>query len=281
MPERFRANIFTIEKDRSLPSFEEAIKVVVGMPQPQRNFAVNGMDRRLEHHQPKQGCHLLNFVTLRFMGPGRATPDQAVKPFRFGRGETFAYQSSMLHDPQHDLVLIESTRPGMGAGAVGRYFGHMGVAPGKSYKLRAVLDQEARNRALRNQEIRSVELGIEMGPGGSRDSQLDSLTALSYALGGDYMDIVVTVAPRSRGRSLVPNATRALIERLIPQVNDGTVDKLKLKGRLGDDDPLEVIDLLQHREWRERELDVDRRTRNIPHEKRWQTLLDIHRDYLS
>jgi hypothetical protein len=279
MAERFRANLYELEDGDGAPhvDFEDAVARVVNLPLERRVFGVNGVDRRLEHSDIDQGCHLLNFVTLRYPGPGRAERDQAAARIGLAPGESYAHESSMLFDPDNALVMLESARPGMGPGAVGQYFGRLGAGGGR-YKLTPMLDREARARALRKEDFRSLVMRVALGPGGEFDDDLDNVTAVGHGLGGEFMDIEIRAAPR-RG-NLLRDAVAEFIQPLLRRAEEGNIERLRLKGRASEDDPYEDIDLLQHREWREREMNVDPDGRNFRHEDRWQALLDIRRDFI-
>lgn len=54
-----------------------------------------------------------------------------------------------------------------------------------------------------------------------------------------------------------------------------------LRGREHDDDQIEAIDLLQHREKRETMLQVDDQTRKVPHGERWDALLKMRQEFIG
>ncbi len=261
--QRFRANIYILgnEHEMELP-FKDAIQLVADQPTTESKvFAVNGMARRLEHHEVRQGIHLCNFNTFRYSGPGRAQSGHATRRFNLGPNESFSHESAMLYDPRSKLVFIESARIGMGSGAIGRYFGFFAHSDKGQYKLTPVLDQQARTRALANRVFRSINMRVATGQGGRMDDDLDNVTAVGHGIGGEFMELEIKVAPRaSRWRSLDPRRVPDFLGQLLRRAEEGSVDKLRLKGMSNEDDPIEEIDLLQHRESRERELDVNPRS---------------------
>ena len=281
MPERFKANIYELEgDDEPHPLFEDAVAAVEALPKGQRLKGVNGVDRRLEHYEEHDGCLLLNFVTMRFPGPGKASRNRDVEQVGLQAGESFAHQTAMLYDAENGLVLLESGRPGMGPGAVGEYIGDMG-AQGYRYKLTPRFDGAARSRALRAETIRLVEMRVALGadPGNLGDD-LGNFAAFAHALGGDVLDIQIKVG-RSGSMSLLRGMVHDLISRWLSDAEEnGSIEKVRLKGRTDEDEPYELIDLIQHREARERLLEVDQNLRNVPHEERWEALLAIRRDFL-
>ena len=56
---------------------------------------------------------------------------------------------------------------------------------------------------------------------------------------------------------------------------------LTIDGREFEEDSFKVIDLIQHREQRTRQLQVDDVERKVPYADRWKALTEVRREFLS
>lgn len=270
MPEKsFKVNIYNVEitgNNTDQPGsylFSQAIDNAIAQPRALRDKNVNGKGRRLENEQRTEGYYLLNFATLEFVGPGRTEPAKEVRPIGLAPEEYFAHETAMLYDPKASLAFVEATLGGMGAGAKAHYFGEF-ADNNENYLLTPRLDDEAATRARRQQTIRSLVIRVARGPvtRSDYDAGIGAIKAFADDFDAGTIDIEIK-AQREKGRTL----SRERIWRTIDNILLGSADleqgisannvtQLKLKGREHDDDPIEVIDLLQHREKRERQLQV-------------------------
>ena len=286
MPEKsFRVNIFDIElpeDHRGVQTpFGTAIENACGMLRTNRYREVNGKGRRLEDHDQREGCYLLNFATLEFAGPGRSAPATAVAPFDLAQEESFAHETAMLYDPEAELAFVESGQIGMGPGAIARYFEEF-VSSSAEYSLIPRLDDEAAARARQHQTIRRFTMRVAMGPvtEADRNAGIGLLKSFGEGYGAGTIDIEIK-AQRERGRTLSIGTVWNTITNIWGDSNENNVTQLKVYGREHDDEPLEDIDLLQHREKRERTLPVDVNERKILCEYRWNALIEIRREFLA
>ena len=71
------------------------------------------------------------------------------------------------------------------------------------------------------------------------------------------------------------------INSILGSDDNNSITQLRVYGREHDDDELEIIDLIQHRERRERMLPVDDIERNIPYGERWNALLEVRQEFLQ
>ena len=284
MPD-FRVNLF----DVNLPDagrfaqtpFREAIENACGQPLAARVKEVNGKRHRLENYAEREGCLLLNFITGQYAGPGRTEFEVASAPIGLGPNESFTYDTAALYDPEKSLVFLESSVLGMREGALAGYLKEF-TNGNTNYSLSYRIDPEAAAKARRFQTITSMIIRVSMGPATESDRRagVDTQQVFGAGYGADFIDIEMKVEPH-RGRSLLPEPVRNAIDRIVNNFSDNHVTQFKLKGREHNDDEMKLIDLLSHREKRNRPLDVDPATRKIPYESRWEALLEIRREYLS
>ena len=283
MPELFKANIFELDPGEGGQRFvppEEVLRNTSARNIQERLFTVNNVPRRLEDYRDNDPLHFANFATLKFPGPGRASGRQATRRIGLNADERFAYDTAMLWDADRHLAFIETGRPGMGAGAVAGYLdrfrGH-----GADYVFVPSLDREARERALRQRLDRKLKTRVAIGVDDRIDDVggLGPISALGRELDARVIDVEFSVGPERR-RCLNHGVLRNLLPDWFRRADEGQITKLILSGRNHEDDPLEIIDLLQHRESRERYLDVDHGERRIPYQVRWDALGDMHREFI-
>ncbi len=165
----------------------------------------------------------------------------------------------------------------MAAGATAQYFASF-AGRGAAYDMIPVLDPDAAARARRCRQFRKLEMRVALPRVGELDRQagLGPIEAFSEGLGAGIVNISVNAGPDQAG-SLLRKAVHTLFGRVGGDGN--AILKMQVSARENDGDPLEVIDLLQHRERRERMMVVDPKTRKIPIDDRWDALRTIHADY--
>ena len=285
MPETsFKVNVYDVEypEDNNDPAlFSDTLDTIVSSPLPERFRNLRGKGHRLEHHRMSDDCYLLNFVTLAFAGPGRSTPLQAAQPIDLQEDESFANETAVLYDPEIDLVLLESSRNGMGQGAFARYISSFSD-PETAYALTPRLDDNAAARARRHQTIRSVTMRLSMGPVTELDRQsgLSTTKAMGEGYGAGTVEVTFK-AERERDRSLIRDTVWQGLTPILGDRESSGVTMLKISGRENEDDPIELIDLIQHREKREFVLEIDAASRKTPHASRWETLLSARREFVN
>ena len=280
----FRVQIFQVDIPDDAPpnqiSFENAILRAGSLPLDERERHIDPKDRRLEDINEAGGIFLLNFTTFNYPGPGRVKSGVQSSSFSLAADEFFAFETALLYDSQRRTMFLETGLGGMGAGATAKYFAGF-AGKGAAYDMTPLLDPEASARARRCRQFRKVDMRVVVGP--ANDSDRDGGLGVIAAFGDDFdarvVDVSMNVGPDRTG-SLLPERVRDLVDRVVGH-DDCDITKLRVRGRENDDDPFEVIDLLQHREKRERTLLVDPNSRKIPVGDRWSALRDIHRDYYA
>ena len=283
VPEKlFRVNIYDVELlhtgDEQPTEFQEAIQSCSGEPLADREKNISGKYRRLDSHDQRNGVFLLNFVTFEYAGPGRVRRTQPTRPIPMAADESFAPETAMLYHPVSNLAFVESSQGSMGPGAITGYFEEF-ANRGSTYALHPRTDQNAAVRARRYQTIRNLEMRISVGPATDQDraAGIGPLRGFGANYGAEYIDVELK-PQRARGRTLTLGRVQEFIalftggNRNMPQIV-----QLRVTGREQDDDPLEVIDLIQHREKRQIMLQIDGNTRKVPHSTRWDALVNAHR----
>ncbi len=286
MPDKpFKINIYDIELTGEAGAgqipFRNAIENACGETFGNRHREINGKGRRLDNHEEREGCFLLNFATLEFSGPGRTRPQAATVPIGLDPDEFFSQEMAMLYDPEIGLAFVESASGTLGASSIARYFKEFANSD-TNYSLVPRLDQDAGARARRHQTIRSVVLRVSVGP--ITDVDIQSGFGVIKGFGEGYNAGFVDVAiksQRERGRTLSLANIWNSINPVLGDADENNVTRLIVTGRENDDDPLEVIDLIQHREKRERLLHIDEGSRKVSHTDRWDALIEIHREFLA
>ena len=168
----------------------------------------------------------------------------------------------------------------MGSSAIAHYFKEFANAD-TNYTLVPRLDDDAAARARNHQTIRKLKLRVAMGPVTDIDraAGLSPIKAFGEGYGAGFIDIEIK-AQRERGRTLSLASVWNSITPILGDDDENNVTQLIVTGRENDDDPLEVIDLIQHRERRARSLPVDDIARKVLHGVRWDALVEIRREFL-
>lgn len=290
MAERFRAHIYGVEQGNAVTrgvhsaTLRNTMERVWAEPPRDRIFTVGGVDCRLEHYEEKLGLCFLNFAVLQYLGPGRAALNQPITSFNLNPHDRFAYQTAMLYDSHQQLAFIQSSRPGMTASAIGHYLTSYVWSTGIYFQFNPILDRNARNRALRNNVIRTLEMRVAIRDFTQKDRDLGmslgEVLSWSDGYGARHMDIKMSIG-RGKGSLAVANV-RELVDTALGRLEPGyELEKLRLTCRSIMDERTEVIDLLQHREHRDLQLQVDPRDRTIPYKNRWHALEKIRLDFLT
>ena len=287
MPDKiFRAGIFSLSvkrivnkelQDRSSALFGRAIRRARALAIPERE--INKKNRYLEAHGRRGTCIVLDFTTRNYSGPGRGNKGHPAIPMGLSSGEQYAHHTAVLYDPKEALVLIELGRPGMNAGNVAHFFQEFSPKD-IQFILNPVMDSQAQARAMLHKEFRSVTLQVAVsGPSTPADRQAGLALASTFAreLGGGVMNIEIKA---SRQKSLTREHVQALITKVVSPKTRSPIIGMKTKGREHDDDPLELIDLLQSREIRSKMLSINETERTVPRDTRWDALEEIRDEFV-
>ena len=285
MPEKpFRVNVYEVDllDDSGLDplTFANAIESACKESIPGRFKSLGDKGRRLEHYDQRDGCFLLNFVTLAFDGPGRSAPGSMTEPIDLALDEHFSHETAMLYDPGENLVFLESGQGGMTNGAIARYFREF-AENGEMYSLVPRLDAEASSKARRYQTIRSLVMRMTVGPVTNIDREAGTGVIKGFGEQYDAESIKVEIkVSRSKNRTLSISNIWKSINPILASDDRNNIDELKLNGYEHEDEGMKVIDLLKHQEKRALVLNIDPDSRNVPHEARWQALLNIRKEFM-
>lgn len=104
------------------------------------------------------------------------------------------------------------------------------------------------------------------------------MQALQDHFDADSISIKLEV---TREKSLPPGRLWRAADSLLDLSDSKNVLELRIDGREFDEDSFKVIDLIQHREKRTRQLQVDDIERKVPHPDRWKALTDIRKKFPS
>ena len=282
----FRVNIFNVEEvyegNGQPTAFAEAIQTVRRLDLALRERSSNGKARRLDTYDVRDNLFLLNFITFEYAGPGRAQRGRPTQAIPLQRDESFAPETSMLFDPATGLAFVESSLGGMSAGAVAGYFQRF-ADTGNRYTMIPRADQNATTRARRLQIIRSLKMRMALGAITAADNAagIGPIKGFGTEYGAAFVDVELKT-DRPRDRSLL----RGRAQEFIAQVTGGNVDiplvlRLEITGKEHDDQPVEIIDLIQHREKRQMALEIDAETRRVPFRDRWNALVHIRALFLQ
>ena len=283
MPDkRFKVDIFEVEPDPG-PSLEDAIDRVIGTDLTRRTRVINRRTRRLEDEGYEGRNYLLNFTTFNFDGPGRVSQAQRAAAFRLRPDESFAVSTTMLYDSRNSLAFIEAMRGGMGPTSIAKYLASF-MGPEVHYEMDPRLDANAAAKLRTAGQLRKIELRVATGPVGrlDRDRGVGAIRAfgeLGEEIGAGRISLTMDVGQRQRGAGLLLDPAKRLARSFMGE-DTRNVEQLRVYLKDDPDEPVEMIDLIQHRERRELLLPINLGSRQVEHETRWEALLDIRRDFL-
>ena len=292
MPDKsFRVDIYDVrvpqlddeaEEEAVRPApFVDSINNACLEPLESRYKIVNAKGRRLEHHRRVGDCYLLNFLTFEYSGPGRSETSTPAVPNNLNPDEYFTVETAALFDAEIDLAFIESSLSGMRYGSFVRYFTEFSD-PSTEYLIYPRTDNDAAARARTFQTIRGFTMHVRAGPitDADRRAGVDPFKLLAGEFGAGVLKVEFR-AERRRDASVLPDRVWRAVDAYNDSDRAGSVSKLELYGRAHDDEPLEPIDLIQHRERYARNLQVNDTTRAVPHDFRWENLLQIRQEFLA
>ena len=285
MPSKmFKINVYDVivehEGNEPETTFENAITEARGKSLADREKNVRGKRRRLDDCLERNGHFLLNLINFEYAGSGRVRRGQPSQNIPLRADESFAPETAMLYDPLTHLAFVEASSGGTTAGAIAGYFGEFAIA-GTDYSLLPRVDNSAAARARRHRIIRKLTMRVALGPitTDDRAAGIGPIKSFGRDYGAGTMDVELN-SERPRDRSLLLATASDLISRFtggdrgIPQIQ-----KLRVTGKEHDDDVLEVIDLVQHREKRQLTLEIDSTSRKIPIQTRWDALASARRNF--
>lgn len=280
----FRVQFFQVKIPNGAPpgqvAFDKAILDVSGFQLDQRERYIDPKHRRLEDVKQSGDIFLMNFTTFNYPGPGRVKSGMQSAPFSMAADDYFATETAMLYDPEMCLLLIETGLRGMGPGATAKYFAGF-AGQGAAYDPIPMLDKEAAARARKCKVFRKIDMRFAVGQATDVDRAggHGAIAAFGENFGAKVMDVSMNLGPgRSGTLSLEPIGS--LINSVVGS-DDGDITRLRVSAKENEDDPIEVIDLLQHREKRERTLAVDPASRKVPINVRWKAMQEILADFCA
>jgi hypothetical protein len=209
--------------------------------------------------------------------PLRTDRDGALAPLPLAATEGLGEETSFLYRLEHSILVLQVNRNGVRAGAFADYFSRMGDVP---VALDPVVDPQALERLDRMPVIRSftfrVAAGDNLGHYRAAGRRFVDAVRLAEQLNGVQIDVLVNRG-HYRG-SLDSGGVRELARRLlqIRRRNEREVTKLEVTGRMQEDGPPEVLDLLEHRVVNT--VPIELRDRRIHREDCWRALRHVYDD---
>jgi len=279
--QNFKAKFYRVERMSKDPSerLEDIIDRVFNMEMNERSRAAGGYPVRLEEHRTQGEYVLMNFIRMRYDGPGKAREGDQLHEIPMENDEYFAYQTAALYEPGSERFVIEASRAAPGASGIASYFTQFARDAADGILLAPILDPDAAARIRRKGFIRRLEVRVALGAAGQADAKMDvdPIAVFGNDFDARFCDLTFSVG-RERDRFL---DRASILERLpnwLRRVDSGAVTKLKVLGKEDEDSESELIDLIGHQEKREREMSVDQTTRDIPLERRWEALIEFFRE---
>jgi hypothetical protein len=181
--------------------------------------------------------------------PLRTDRDGAVGPLPIGPTEGLGEETSFLFSTRHPALVLQVNRDGTRGSAFATYFARLGDVP---VTLLPIIDPDVMARFNRLTLVRSFEYRIV--PGGGLTAQQRQNVAVSTALdlrdraGAVKIDVSLGLGHR-RGYlngQWVRSTVRAL-RRVVGGEVQPEVERLLVGGRVAEDEPYEMLDLIKQR----------------------------------
>ena len=285
----YAVNAARLEGSGEPTEFQEAVTIACNTAMlKEREKVIFDKRHRLNDNRREGDVFFLNFVSFSYAGQGRVRQGLPQEPIEMRDDESFDPETAVLYDARNAFALVESATyyGGLGPGGIARYFERF-IQPGTHYTLLPLSDPDASARARRKQQIGTLTMRVQLSQVTALDQQagISPVKGFGNYLEGETIDIVVS-AGRGKGKSLAIGAVQELLTALLGDGGDnGTampeLKQLKVSGRENEDESAEWIDLIQHRESRVQELEIDPQTRKVRREARWDALRSMHLKYLE
>lgn len=278
--QEFRVRLYEASRhgNRGSSPFGDAVHESCLMNAGGRRVAVNRVERVLRDVDWRDDCYLLNFITSRYDGPGRISGATLGMPMGLTAEEYFAYEQSMLYDPEANLVILESVRIGMRYQGIAKFFSNF-LPEGSQGNIRLMprLDQEAIDKILNHREITKLECELVIPPirNPALTEKLGLIDSVGRGFGGVGKIAVVVYAEKQQTRASFLQTAKDFVRGYLDKAEDLDVSRLTVQGKGDDDDNLKLIDLIAQPVTYKRLLPIDGTIRTINHEDRWRALLDI------
>ena len=279
--QHFKVAIFRLQQGQtSLFTFNELMEEVFRRPLEDRLVEINGTRHRLEHLEVTGGCVFVNFARLAYSGPGRADQHSEVEPINLTPIQQFTFETAMMFDSKNTLVFLESRNNGIREKGIVEYFKRTAIG-NSDFELIPLLDEQAAERARRFKKINRfmMRVAVNRASTEARAAGIGVLKSLGRDYGADVMDVEFSVA-RPRRQSLDVGHIWGTIQEALSR-NESEVEEIELSGRENEDGPAELIDILHQRQLRERTLEIDDNSRNVPYRSRWEALSAIRDEFVT
>jgi hypothetical protein len=252
MPRRVKFDFFQVElPEDARRTFAQILEAIAG--------AGNFRDRNVDTADGYTRLQELERVGENFLGtmirgrendlPLKTDRDGAVGPLPIGPAEGLGEETSFLFSTRHPALVLQVNRDGTRAGAFATYFTRLSDIP---VTLSPIIDPDAMARFQRMTLLRSFE--YRLAPGEGLTAQQRQNVAVSTALtlrdhaGAAKIDVSIGLGHR-RGYlngQWVRSTVRAL-RRVVGGEVQADVERLVVGGRAAEDQPYEVLDLIQQR----------------------------------
>lgn len=265
--------------DRARP-LEQVLGQIARDQLQDRNRTIKGVEIRTEdiqHHDG--GLWLMDFVLLRYEGPGRAAYDRPTRDFQMGEHERFSEETAALYDPGSGHLLVQYNHRGVRAGRMVDYFGTYGGNNADAYERQVIYDHDVAAKLRSMRIFRKINVAVDPGAITDADREhglgLGDTVRLHDRYGGNYIELTLS-ARYARGPNGLSNRVRDLIERLKGHVDRGEddVQKLKVRGTEAPDEPAETLDLVAERKRQSVEIPLGQ-GRRYPREARYRALRGV------
>jgi hypothetical protein len=251
---KIRINAFKVSKTQNSVPLETLITAIGNQRINDRERTVITTKLRLERIRTEQSRDAnetyvyMDFVKLRDThGPGKAARDTAVSDLAIAPDEVFTEEAAALYIPEKKWLIVQYNHYSVKASMIAGYFTAFANNQTNAYELKIKLDADAERRFLAQNEVRKMEIGLDLTQMRAADRALGmglgEIARIGADLDGAKLKLVLSVGAE-RNRRLVGQIKDGIMQ-MIRRTN--MVTSAEIAGRETPDGHVDVVDLLDEK----------------------------------
>lgn len=237
-----------IGSDRPLQDVCDAIQSEALLAK--RNRTISHETIRVDEIRQQDKYWLLDFIKMRKSnGPGKVGNNTRSQGFSFGKNEAFSEHTAALFDPVSGYILIQYNHHGARAGVIADYFSQYQSNAGNQFLFHPKYQEDVERRLEKQTITTRVELTIDATQMTAQDRKHGTALSEAIDLAKDSGADKITVEISSKSGGKLGSKAREWINSVLnlSKRNPDAVSKLRVSGKTGLDQKLEVLDLIADR----------------------------------
>lgn len=189
-----------------------------------------------------KGYYHLIFERLNYQVPNRTTLHGESTALELEEDEWIGIDVSVLYDPNSHIFMIQRNRDSLGPRGIERFIRTLLSTAGfkEDFNLAIVSDLTAKKRAFHQSAYRKIHLRVA---GAKANSLLQKIWQKPSDLNIDSIEISFN-SKQGKADKLDDDFSKAILEEYI---DDPELQRLQIRSRENEEDPVEPIDLIDHK----------------------------------